>query len=149
MNSILSRPKAIAGIKIVEQHRRHAGEFFQNKRMSCRDLKWDYLGPERAAKISRALTRANIPHITRHVCRPFSERHHAQIRLRAPLDFSLLEVGGRRLDMKARAEERRFRARFREEIAELKRRLDALEYPGDRFKLAQVRKALGRKSSRA
>lgn len=147
MNSILSRKKAVAGIKIVESLRARDGHFFQNKRSAHRDLKWDYLDAGTAKKISAALSKARIAHAERRIMGRFGGGH-SQIRLAAPLDFSLLEVRGRRIDPKQRAKERARQKRFREKVNRAINMMCALspDRRGDGMKLTRIMRALkGRK----
>lgn len=69
------------------------GAFFQNKRRDYRDLKWDYLDPVVARRISRKLSRLAIKHHFE-VIRPRlgyspADPGHGQIRLAVKLDFSM------------------------------------------------------------
>lgn len=87
----LSKEKAIEGIRYLDRtfNPQSGIAFFNNKRKTHRDYKWDYLNPLEARRASAKLTRDGIVHVLRICNSRFSDRSYAQIRLAVKLDFSL------------------------------------------------------------
>lgn len=127
---MLSKLQATKAIRLIRKMVDGHDYFYQNKRKTYRDFKWDYLDEKSAAKISRALAGFGLEH----VCHSIPSRWglpHGQIRIAAPLDFSLKTLQPRH-KRKLKPTKEALRARFNKRKRGVLRAVKALRFANDR-----------------
>lgn len=122
----LSKAATVEAIHTIEAMRgpRRFGRFYQNKRSDYRDLKWDYLDPAMAGRISRKLTKLGIRHKLNHCTGRWGGSEWSQVRLCAKRDFSLKYASR----CKHQATPETPRQRWKRNLAKLRATVNALTF---------------------